>query len=223
MKSVKRDYKFLKNTLFSLFCITFSLFFVSCEAEATLEKASDNSVTLSFSGKCGQYFENMIRTFSASDDQDSIFDADSIRNELEKSGFKNVSVSLPDNSCLIIKITDSGSSYLFSSGLLSFNNGKLVLSVTPSVLKNFYNASDNQTKAIFDLFISPVFNDEEMTEDEYLELVGAFYGYEASEEIKNCVFKLTLVSNTGSKIIQKIPLVELLTLTEKKSFSVTLN
>lgn len=42
-----------------------------------------------------------------------------------------------------------------------------------------------------DLLLAPVFNDEEMTVEEYLEVIAAFYGDSVAEELKTSKVKVT--------------------------------
>ena len=62
---------------------------------------------------------------------------------------------------------------------------------------------------ILDLFLAPVFNDEEMTEAEYLEMVGAFYGEAAAKEVGESLVKINLISKDGSKETLVYPLSQL--------------
>lgn len=207
-----------KNRTFCAFCITFLTFFsfsiLSCRAEATVRAQNDGSVQITFSGECGAYFENMIRSFSDVESDVSIFDATELSQNLRDDGFKDVSTATPTNAGLVLKMTDSGKSFLFTSGLLSYDKKNLVVKLSPEIMQKFYDAADEQTKTILDLFIAPVFNNEEMSEEEYLEVISSFYGNEAADEIKKCDLKLTLVSLEGKKVIFNLPLAKLLTLNE---------
>ena len=62
---------------------------------------------------------------------------------------------------------------------------------------------------ILDLFLAPVFNDEDMTEAEYIEMVGAFYGSEAAKEIDQSLVKINLISKDGSKQSLAYPLTQI--------------
>ena len=62
---------------------------------------------------------------------------------------------------------------------------------------------------ILDLFLAPVFNDEEMSEEEYLEMVGAFYGEGTATEVSQSFVKINLISKDGSKETLNLPLTQL--------------
>jgi hypothetical protein len=102
------------------------------------------------------------------------------------------------------------SSYIFTSGIVKSEKGSLKAAITRKSLEDFYNASDEQTRMILDLFLAPVFNNEEMSEEEYLEMVGAFYGDAAAKEVAESIVKINLISKDGTKETLKLPLSQLL-------------
>ena len=57
-----------------------------------------------------------------------------------------------------------------------------------------------------DLFLAPVFNDEVMSEAEYLEMVASFYGNDAAKEVSESVVKINLISKDGAKETLTYPL-----------------
>ena len=61
-----------------------------------------------------------------------------------------------------------------------------------------------------DLFLAPVFNNETMSEAEYLEMLGSFYGDGAADEVSKSVVKINLISKDGSKQTLKYPLSQIL-------------
>ena len=101
-------------------------------------------------------------------------------------------------------------SYLFSSKIVKAEKGKLISAITRKSLEDFYNSSDEQTHMILDLFLAPVFNNEEMSEEEYIEMVGAFYGEGAAKEVSESFVKINLISKDGTKETQNILLTQLL-------------
>ena len=49
-----------------------------------------------------------------------------------------------------------------------------------------------------------------MSEEEYLEMLGSFYGDGAADEVSKSIVKINLVSKDGSKQTLKYPLSQLL-------------
>lgn len=203
----------MKKILPILASILFLGSLISCKSEITLSACKDGSVNVSFSGECGSYFEKMVRSFSGND-KTFLFDSLEIRQSFMNSGFREVSVSNPTISGLHVEMKDPGNSFLFSSGLLVCDKKDVFVTVSPSVLQKFYGSADPDILTFLDLLLAPVFNDEQMDVDEYLETVGSFYGEEATSEIGECKIKLNIISTEGKKKSFEVPLSKLLTLDE---------
>ena len=99
-------------------------------------------------------------------------------------------------------------SYIFSSGIIKAEKGRLSAAVTRKSLEDFYNSADEQTRITLDLFLAPVFNNENMSEEEYLEMVGSFYGDAAAKEVSESAVKINLISKDGSKQTLIYPLTQ---------------
>ena len=81
-------------------------------------------------------------------------------------------------------------------------------------LLDFYNSSDEEIVSFLDLLLAPVFNDEVLSETEYIETIAAFYGQAAADELAESSFNVTLVTPDGKTSSHVIPMVKLLTLDE---------
>jgi hypothetical protein len=150
-------------------------------------------------------------TGSDGDAGELLIDTDSVSYELAKAGFSDVKVSQKKGGAVSIIMNDKKqNSYLFSSKIVKAEKGKLISAITRKSLEDFYNSSDEQTRMILDLFLAPVFNNEEMSEEEYIEMVGAFYGERAAKEVSESFVKINLISKDGTKETQNIPLTQLL-------------
>ena len=134
-------------------------------------------------------------------------------------GFSKVKAVSKKGSDLTVSMTDkNGKSALFSSGVVSVENGKITASLSPQSLVKFYESADSQTIMFLDMLLAPVFNNEEMSQEEYLEVLASFYGEEIAAEMKASKFKITLKNPDGSQTIQTVPFVKLLTLNEVLRF-----
>lgn len=206
-----------------------------CTSEVTVTAKENGSVEITFNGEAGNAFSKLINSASGIDaaglenggEQVVVFDIKQIAYELAKNGFSDVKVESKNGFDLNIKMNDSvqGSSagsakksVLFTSGLLKLQKGKLSVSLSPKKLCDFYNASDEEIVQFLDLLLAPVFNDEVMSEDEYLDTIGSFYGDSVSKEIQETNFKITLVNTDGKSSVQVIPLATLLSLKNEINF-----
>lgn len=216
---------FFKKKLFravTILIVLSALFFTGCTSEITVELKKDGTVNIGFTGAAGNAFATLIRSASGMiSDTDSdkntsvIFDTEQIEYEMARSGFTNAKVVSKTGTDLNITMTDKNKkSALFTSGVVSIKDNKLCATLTPQKLVDFYNSSDSQTTQILDMLLSPVFNDEKMSEEEYLEVLASFYGEEIAQEIKDAVFRITLINPDGTKTIQTISITKLLCLDE---------
>ena len=220
---VSASFKRFRNkfgmTLSFILILIFHLLFISCQAEVTLTVQSDDSVAIVFEGGAGEAFTRMISSAAgmngaaAAESQgssDFLIDEASVSYELAKAGFSDVKVLQKKGGAVRISMTDKvQSSYLFTSKIVNAEKGKLSASLSRKSLEDFYASADEQTRMILDLFLAPVFNDEEMTEAEYLEMVGAFYGEAAAKEVSESLVKINLISKDGSKESLVYPLSQL--------------
>ncbi|MBO4629366.1 MAG: hypothetical protein J5687_05385 [Treponema sp.] len=203
------------RTLSLIFTVTALLVFCAgCTSEITLELKKDGSVDVVFSGEAGDAFAAML---GASDSV--IFDTKEIEYEMGSHGFSKVKAVSKKGTDLTVSMTDKkGKSAMFTSGVISVENGKLNAQLSPQTLVKFYNSADSQTVQFLDMLLAPIFNDEKMSQEEYLEVIEAFYGEDIAEEMKSSKFRITLKNPDGSQTVQTVPFVKLLTLDEIISF-----
>lgn len=197
----------MKRTLLFLLLIPL---FISCTTEVSLTLQKDDSVDIRFEGGAGEAFTRMISSAAGLGDG-ALIDTDSVSYELAKAGFSGVKVNQKKGTAVNISMTDKKqSSYIFTSKIVKAEKGKLKAAITRKSLEDFYASSDEQTRMILDLFLAPVFNNEEMSESEYLEMLGAFYGEAAAREVGQSIVKINLISKDGSKETLNLSLSQLL-------------
>ena len=191
-----------------LILIFLSFFFISCTTEVTLAVQPDNSVTIKFDGGAGEAFTKMISSAAGmGGEAENLIDTDAVSFELAKAGFSDVKINQKKGGSVSITMSDKKqSSYIFTSGIAKCEKGKLSTVITRKSLEDFYASADEQTRMILDLFLAPVFNDEEMTEAEYIEMVSSFYGAGAAKEVGSSFVKINLISKDGKKETINYPL-----------------
>ena len=163
--------------------------FLSCESQVSLElkkTGAEPFLEINFKGECGEAFKDLIN--AATGGEDFLFDASEISSQLAESGFSDVKVRANGMS-LSLSMKDEGcKSYFFTSGLLSLlpeqtGTGSLSININSTSLKYFYDSADEQIKAFLDILLAPVFNDEKMTSEEYIQMIGAVYGEKVMTEL----------------------------------------
>lgn len=194
--------------LFSIF--SFSII-TGCSAELNIT-SNDNSIEINFNGKSGQAFEKMIQAATGLDSSNTVlFDSNEIRAALEKAGFSKIQINEQRGANLNISFLISDkNSFVFTSGLITQNNGNVQVNLNPITLKLFYDKAPSQITDLLDLMLSPVFNDEKMSEEEYIETISSFYGQESGLELQESEIKITLTGKDKKKQLQKIKLSKLL-------------
>ena len=198
----------------TLSLLIISIFLVSCTTEVTLSVQKDDSVEIHFEGGAGDAFTKMISSAAGvgmNSDGSNVVDTEAVSYELAKAGFSNVKVEQKAGGLVLINMSDKkSSSYIFTSEIIKSEKGKLSAAITRKSLEDFYNSADEQTRMTLDLFLAPVFNNETMSEAEYLEMLGSFYGDGAADEVSKSVVKINLISKDGSKQTLKYPLSQIL-------------
>ena len=193
-----------------------AILFASCTTEVTLTVKPDDSVDIRFEGGAGNAFTKMIASASGvagttgtsgAGSTDAIIDTDTVTYELARAGFSNVKAEQKTGGTVLISMSDKKkSSYIFTSGIVKAEKGRLSAAITRKSLEDFYKSADEQTRMTLDLFLAPVFNDEVMSEAEYLEMVASFYGNDAAKEVSESVVKINLISKDGAKETLTYPL-----------------
>ena len=84
---------------------------------------------------------------------------------------------------------------------------------TRETLKFFYNNSSQDIQNIIDMLMSPTFTDDEMTDEEYLDLISSVYGQKLADEISSSTIKFVLESPSGKVSRHTVSLLTLLNLT----------
>ena len=202
---LSRRFSVVSKLLFLLLILTL---ITSCTAEVTLTVKADDSVDIRFEGGAGEAFTKMISSASGLAG-DTLIDTDAVSFELAKAGFADVKVEQKDGGAVRIGMRDKNqASYIFSSGIIKAEKGKLKAAITRKSLEDFYNNADEQTRMTLDLFLAPVFNNENMSEEEYLEMLGSFYCEAAAKEVSQSLVKINLISKDGSKETLTYPLTQ---------------
>ena len=197
----------------------FSVFlFFSCSAEIVFEVTKDGNVKISYDGDLsGDFLQFLINQ----NDKNAELDLENIENteldvevlteSLKNSGFENVQILSGKLKNILITMEDkSQKSVLFYSKLLKMQNGSLSVDFSYENLRNFYENADEQLQSDLDLLLAPVFNDEKMTETEYLETIATFYGEKMASELAESFISLIVINIDGKQQVQKISIPKIL-------------
>lgn len=197
----------------------FSVFlFFSCSAEIVFEVKKDGNVKISYDGDLnGDFLQFLINQNGKNSELDlenienTELDVEVLTESLKNSGFENVQILSGKLKNILITMEDkSQKSVLFYSKLLKMQNGSLSVDFSYENLRNFYENADEQLQSDLDLLLAPVFNDEKMTETEYLETIATFYGEKMASELAESFISLIVINIDGKQQVQKISIPKIL-------------
>lgn len=196
---------------------SFLLFLLcSCKTELKISVLPSGKIAVEYCAVPGRAFSETILAISGEEiysDEPIVFNANQIKTSVDQTGLEEVDVSGVKNSTLDIKgIIPSDKTDIFSkSGIIKYGTTAKDVEIVISVetLQKFYELCPEQFQNYIDLFMSPSFTGEEMTTEEYVDLVASVYGQELADEVLTSKLKITL-QNNDKKVIKEISLLDIL-------------
>ena len=188
-----------KNLLVALFCSVI-LFLTSCKSQIKIT-FSKNACTVKYSTKLGKALFDTFYAFAGETESERIFDTEQFKQIFSEGGLKNVSAESKVIDEISIQGDIDGNNGDFISGssiIKSSNNGKNVeIEFSRNNLLKMYDNMPSIMRSYIDLFMAPVFTEEEMSNEEYLELISSVYGQILADEIKTSTVDFIVVLSDG--------------------------
>lgn len=211
-----------KNLLVALFCSVI-LFLTSCKSQIKIT-FSKNACTVKYSTKLGKALFDTFYAFAGETESERIFDTEQFKQIFSESGLKNVSAESKVIDEISIQGDIDGNNGDFISGasiIKSSNNGKNVeIEFSRNNLLKMYDNMPLIMRSYIDLFMAPVFTEEEMSNEEYLELISSVYGQILADEIKTSTVDFIVVLSDGKTKQFSLELIDLINIKTdiKKNF-----
>lgn len=211
-----------KNLLVALFCSVI-LFLTSCKSQIKIT-FSKNACTVKYSTKLGKALFDTFYAFAGETESEKIFDTEQFKQIFSEGGLKNVSAESKVIDELSIQGDIDGNNGDFISGasiIKSSNNGKNVeIEFSRNNLLKMYDNMPSIMRSYIDLFMAPVFTEEEMSNEEYLELISSVYGQILADEIKTSTVDFIVVLSDGKTKQFSLELIDLINIKTdiKKNF-----
>ena len=231
--------------------IFFSL--TGCSAAIGFKACPDRSTSIDFSMGMGDALSDTLASLLSMNGDgfdDGVFSSESlkkIQKAFEGGDFGNVAVSSRPNAALLLsgKIKPPEEQRVFAgsdikvANLVACTASSLTIILSPATLSQLAAALPEESASYLGLFMAPVFTGEQMSADEYRELVAAVYGDELAAELDKASLRITLEPPEGKKIQQaslsgterartsaanatfSIPLIEFFTLSSPRTFSIS--
>lgn len=191
-----------------------AVFFCSCDCNlSVVEKKGGYKV--SYSAVLGAGLLDTVGALSddgSNDGSEVIFSPEEIQNVFKDSGLANVKAESVKAESLAIEAETAANAadFISKSGIIKADKKSFSLVFTKKNLLALYNGMPGMMKSYIDMFMAPAFSDEEMSDDEYIDLVGSVYGEVVAEEIKNSKINLTLTKLDGKKQKYSVRLLDLI-------------
>lgn len=211
-----------KNLLVALFCSVI-LFLTSCKSQIKIT-FSKNACTVRYSTKLGKALFDTFYAFAGETESEKIFDTEQFKQIFSEGGLKNVSAESKVIDEISIQGDIDGNNGDFISGasiIKSSNNGKNVeIEFSRNNLLKMYDNMPSIMRSYIDLFMAPVFTEEEMSNEEYLELISSVYGQILADEIKTSTVDFIVVLSDGKTKQFSLELIDLINIKTdiKKNF-----
>ena len=211
-----------KNLLVALFCSVI-LFLTSCKSQIKIT-FSKNACTVKYSTKLGKALFDTFYAFAGETESERIFDTEQFKQIFSEGGLKNVSAESKVIDEISIQGDIDGNNGDFISGssiIKSSNKGKIVeIEFSRNNLLKMYDNMPSIMRSYIDLFMAPVFTEEEMSNEEYLELISSVYGQILADEIKTSTVDFIVVLSDGKTKQFSLELIDLINIKTdiKKNF-----
>lgn len=225
----------MKNNILKTFApiliIFCTLLFSGCPLSITVTASETQQLNFNFSTKAGKPVYDLISCFDGTSSSDTfngtIFDTIEIERALFQMGMtgsKAVTKKYEDHENLEIHFNCNESKFDLIK-IERNQNGiatKMKITLSPQNLQKLITSQDNVIQKYADLLMAPCFTGDEMSKDEYKELVASLYGNELAEELTSGSLEIKLKNARAKKMTTgiSIPLIDILTLTEEKTFTV---
>lgn len=138
-----------------------------------------------------------------------IFSEKEIKSAFAGSDFTNIAVKVPSDTSMELKgtvpapekqkaVTETGN--IRAADFVTCTENSLSLVISPESMQAFVQSLPQESQDYFELLMAPVLTGEEMTPEEYIDLVASFYGQPLADELKTANIKVALKCPDGCRI-----------------------
>lgn len=211
-----------KNLLVALFCSVI-LFLTSCKSQIKIT-FSKNACTVKYSTKLGKALFDTFYAFAGETESERIFDTEQFKQIFSEGGLKNVSAEskVIDEISIQGDIDGNNGDFISGSSIIksSYNGKNVEIEFSRNNLLKMYDNMPSIMRSYIDLFMAPVFTEEEMSNEEYLELISSVYGQILADEIKTSTVDFIVVLSDGKTKQFSLELIDLINIKTdiKKNF-----
>ena len=175
---------------------SFVILFSGCSTAINASFEKDFSGTIGLHTAVSNTVTSLTSSFFGTSEELGIFDLEQIRTSLEESGLKVTGLSCPTaNSLAVFANTDDFSRILpENNDFIKFSQNDststMTLLLSPENIQKVVALMPDETAVYTDLLVAPVFTGEEMSQEDYIELMAIAYGGQAAAELAASEIKL---------------------------------
>ena len=237
--------------LYSVFYLVVLFAVSGCSGKLSVQAKSDMGADIQFSASVGQVISSTLSSLSSSiaggkysGGSQNLFSATEIKKAFNGSDFTDVTVTTPSSDSLNMSASIPSASKqthatggIRASDIVNCTSNKMVLQFSPTSLQKLSADLPKDTKTYLDLFMAPVFTGEKMDKSEYKMLIASIYGDQIASELDKAQINVSLSCPKGKKISSTslpsgakvtsstatfdLPLMDLLTLSGSRSYSIS--
>lgn len=213
--------KIFARTFLGMFAIFAStLFFCGCPLKVTVECDKNDALSVNFSSQLGEAFVEslaQIQQISSENAQNSPNlneISKKIQTELNANSFKNASVNFGKNALTAaaqVPNTKALPKEFINIQKAAGGKKTLTLTLSPQSLAASVLKENSAAKTMADILMAPIISGEEMSLQEYKDLLNEIYGPRLASEILAGDLTVEFVDKaSGKKQTQKVPVADLL-------------
>ncbi|MBP5403269.1 MAG: hypothetical protein J6Y36_08945 [Treponema sp.] len=217
---------FNKNRFSVLFAFIPLLFFTGCPLNVSIHNDTGDKVLFSIDTTAGNEIKSVFAPKDKSGNQKEsiLFDSIEIEKALIQSGFTTAKAFVTkkdQNESLSVYASTLKTTFDF----IKFNSAadgsikSVSVTLSPEILQNLITNQNTIIQKYADLLMAPCFTGENLSKEEYFDVLASFYGENLAKELSNGYFTLSLVKKTAVQSSIKIPVMEILTLQSEKTYT----
>lgn len=214
---------FSRKLFFPLVLAGFVCLFTSCSPVLKVAVASDGAITYSVESSVSPLIEETVRSFTGAEESLPLFNEAQILQALKSAGLTSAGVQTPSNNSLVVSARIQAASPRPSSapnlgsgsacqdmvpqvsGAIGYCHStqvgqrKLVLTISPDVLRQAMAIIPQETAEYLDLLSAPILTGERMTDGEYIDLIGVVYGDRVAKELQDARIRILVTAPSPVK------------------------
>ncbi len=214
----------MKTKFLLIPAISFSVFFTSCLPKLSVTAGKSDEAVIQFSTGFSKATAKTLQSVTGADENAPLFSKDDILAVLNSAGAVETSANIPSSTEINAKgrLPELSKHPLSQTGLIKKTDHSITLTLGPKQITEFYEILSENAKSYLDLMMIPALIGEEMSVQEYKELLSSMYGPTFAEEIVSGKLTINLSSPDGKKKLeQTLSLGEILSAKEEQSWSIT--